>query len=254
MKRTLVALLAVFAFVGAGAFVSVNNAAAEECETRDVPAFSKVKLEGTGTAVITQGDEQSVTICGADSDWVDDVNTEVTGGELDIEQGSGSVGEVLGIFADAELRYEITMPTLTELEVHGIVQVEVKDFSLDDLELIGRDSSETQISGVDATFLNVDLNDAAKVNGDGVVQTLTLDLDDASEAHFLLLDATDVEVNMAEVSSARVRFSGTLTADVSDISELEYMTNGGSTDIDTSDLGSAKGLDFEELASGTPTS
>lgn len=250
MKRTVLAFMAAFAFAAVGVFAGLGGAVAQDdqtCEDREVGSFDSVRIEGASEVTITQGDEQAVTICADDEAWVEDMSADIVGGTLELEQSSGTAGEILGALTDANYNIEITMPIVSGLDIHGSVNVEVENVTSDALDIEIHDNANVGLRGFEGTFLTVDSGDGAEIEGDGVVQTLALDMDDASEARFLQMDATDVEVMLNEASHARVRFSGTLTAEIDDATHLEYLTDGGATDIDSDGVSRVDELPYEEL-------
>lgn len=107
-------------------------------ETREVSGFDQVALTGFGELVITQGEEESLTI-EAPQDILSKIETEVKDGKLIIgisRSWLDWLGDVLDAgFSGKRIRYNVTLKQLTGLEVLGAARVKVANIKTDRLAL-----------------------------------------------------------------------------------------------------------------------
>ena len=148
-------------------------------ETREVSDFDRVALTGFGELVITQGEEESLTI-EAHQDILSRIETEVKDGKLIIGI-SGSwldwLGDVLTAgFTRKRIRYDLTVKQFTGLEVLGAARVKVANIETDRLALELRGAGDVNLESLDAERLKVDLPGAGKIGVAGRVaeQTVTI--------------------------------------------------------------------------------
>jgi phage shock protein PspC (stress-responsive transcriptional regulator) len=110
-------LFVLFAVVSAGiisqAVLCVNGNGNIVNETRELEGFSKIELGGSGTMIITQGEEYSVVV-ETDENILEHVDTRLRGSTLTIETiGFGCIRP------SKEISIFVTLPSLEEIEVAG---------------------------------------------------------------------------------------------------------------------------------------
>jgi len=107
-------------------------------ESREVSNFDRVALRDYGELVITQGEQESLTI-EAHPDILPKIKTEVRDGKLIIKIG-GSWFDKLGHAISTSLtrqwiKYNLTVKKLTGLEIAGAVSVKASNIETDRLAL-----------------------------------------------------------------------------------------------------------------------
>lgn len=139
-------------------------------ESREVSNFDRVFLRDYGELVITQGEQESLTI-ETHPDVLPQIKTEVKSGTLDIRIG-GSWMDKLGhaistSFTRQWIKYNLTVKKLTGLEIAGAVRVNASDIETDRLALKLGGAGQVNIESLSAEVLEVDLpgTGAIKVSG-----------------------------------------------------------------------------------------
>lgn len=255
IRRTFTLIAALVSVVLGGVVATQPVAAQDVCEERDISAFSRIDIKDTGALNITQGDTPSLTVCVAtdEEDWLANILTEVDGETLDIEQGAGVFAEIGAVAQEVGISYEVTVPSLTQIDAAGLIETNIDGFEADSLTLIGHQGATFNIAGLSAEALEVDLHDSAEATVTGTATTLTVDTDDGARANLLDLEATTGTVNTLEASVAAIRFVESLTGEAHSFSTVEAMTESGTLDVETSLLGQVITLSYEPL-SATPSS
>lgn len=162
-------------------------------EDRDVPAgVTRVVLRGSGTLTITIGDTPSLRVT-AEEGVLGQVRSDASGATLHL----GVEGVV---FTRHEISYDLVLPALSALTVHG--------------------SGSVLAEAGSGPALAVDVNGSGEVELRGAVERLELTVDGSGEIRSTELAATDataavrgsgtIEVAASGILQARVAGSGTI--------------------------------------------
>ena len=107
-------------------------------ESREVSNFDRVFLRDYGELVITQGEEESLTI-ETDRDILPQIKTEVREGKLIIKIGGSWMDKLGHAFSTSltrhAIKYNLAVRKLTGLEIAGVVSVKASDIETDRLAL-----------------------------------------------------------------------------------------------------------------------
>jgi hypothetical protein len=179
-------------------------------ESFTVDDFDRLEIGGAFDVTITLGDEPSVEIRVGEK-LVDDLRVDQDGDRVTIglDNGWSTVN------SDVEAR--ITTLDLSRLGLDGAVRADVRDLDADRLEL--------------------ELNGASRVEGDGTVGELIIEANGASRIDFgdVTIDRVELEANGASqlnlTGAAEVggELNGASTLDVSDDAEVDVQTEGASS-------------------------
>jgi len=189
---------ATFLTTGAGAFVVFGDRGDKTTESRDVEAFTKVRIKGGFELELVAGKEQSVTIEGYERD-LERVDTYVRRDTLTIDNADDDDDNDIEIDTDG-VKVTITVPTLEEFEVLGAVDADLK--------------------GIDSESFVFELKGAGSVDISGECGSLELEIKGAGEVDAEDLECRDVEVSVKGVGEADVYASESVDADVSGIGSI----------------------------------
>ena len=106
-------------------------------EKRELGEFNSINMRGIGKLFVSQGKEQSVVVEG-DKLAVSRITTNVADGKLVIDVGRDWVEKISAGFdflSENDIRINVVLKELTELEVAGAADIEVNDIKTDSLEL-----------------------------------------------------------------------------------------------------------------------
>jgi hypothetical protein len=201
----------------------------------DESGFTGVKAADSWELTILHGDTYSVSVI-TDDNLADRLDVVVEGHTLVLRL------KPEGMTRNVTLRATVVMPRLARLDLADDARSSVTGFeSGGPLSLGLRDSSSARLDGLQATLLDARAADASSVSGAVRVDTCSLQLSDASEATLrgaarrLTLHVSDgssadlrrlraahVTATLTDGSEATVLAGETLSAHLSDASDLVY--------------------------------
>jgi hypothetical protein len=158
-------------------------------------------------------------------------------------------------YTSINLKAEITMPRLREVNLSGASRADITGFAADDdlrLELSG--ASQADLSGLSTAALNFQISGASRVSGEvlaegnarfnvsgasrltlnGRVRDIEAEASGASTLELLDFPARDVNVEVSGASTVRVNLDGRLSGSLSGVSRLFYDGDPVQININTS--------------------
>jgi hypothetical protein len=164
-------------------------------EKRDVSGFEGVALSGLGKVIITQGDEESLTV-ETDDNLMRYIETKVRGGTLELGFTDDVRRRIL--VPSQSLIFHVSVIDLTALVSSGAGSFEIDGLDTDRLKVNLSGAGDVQIDSLTATDLVVTVSGAGNVEVAGAVETQEITLSGLGD-----YDAPDLESQ-----AARVRISG----------------------------------------------
>ena len=194
-------------------------------ESREVSNFDRVFLRDYGELVITQGEEESLTI-ETDRDILPQIKTEVREGKLIIKIG-GSWMDKLGHALSTSLtrhaiKYDLTVKKLTGLEIAGAVSVKASSIDTDRLALKLSGAGQVNIEALSAEVLEVDMPGAGAIKVSGKVGEQRIAISGAGSYKASKLESARVSVNLTGAGQATVRAIENLDVAIRGIGSVEY--------------------------------
>jgi hypothetical protein len=180
-------------------------------ETRDVSSFNEVFVKGSMDVEIKVGGERSVRVV-ADSDIIDNVETEVRGDELHIGLERGHYGNI------NKMIVYITVPSLEGAGVHGSGDLYVENAKADEFELELHGSGDAVFKDAVIGEMDIQLQGSGDIEMDGSCDTIEVELQGSGDvdagdfvckaADVLLQGSGDVHVHATEEAEIKVHGSG----------------------------------------------
>ncbi len=185
--------------------------------TRDVPASDFVRVDAGSTfqVEIVQGATFAVTVT-ADDNVLKYLDVGTSGDTLRLHLRSGFSLQRL------TLRAKVTMPSLRGVDLSGAARATVSGFRSADSLDIGLSGASSLSGDIQAGDSRADLSGASSLSLSGSGQDLSLGGSGASSADLNSYPVQGATVNLSGASRATVDASGTLNADLSGGSTLEY--------------------------------
>jgi putative autotransporter adhesin-like protein len=166
-------------------------------EARQVPAFTKLELQGALHADITAGAAQSVEISG-DDNLVPLVTTEVKDQRL-------VIGTRKRVAPKLELLARISAPALAAVSVSGSTAIKLRGVAGDTFDLDTSGSAEIVASGK-THKLRVDVSGSASIDAHELAaEDVTVVVSGSGEIEVAATGVLDVQIS----GSGRVRYHGT---------------------------------------------
>jgi len=166
-------------------------------QTRAVARFSSLDLAGSNLVTVTVGQPQSVTVH-ADSNLLGNVTTQVTGGVL-------VIGNTGSFTTRAPMNVQVSVPSLTALELSGDGQISV--------------------TGISAHALTVSVSGSGLLTAAGTADQLQVTLGGDGQAQLSQLTARDVRAVVSGSGVIQVTATASLDAAVPGTGAIIYGGN-----------------------------
>jgi len=194
-------------------------------ESREVSNFDRVALRDYGELVITQGEQESLTI-EAHPDILPKIKTEVRDGKLIIKIG-GSWFDKLGHAISTSLtrqwiKYNLTVKKLTGLEIAGAVSVKASNIETDRLALRLSGAGQVNIEALSAEVLEIDLPGACAIKVSGKVGEQRIALSGAGSYKAPKLESRRASVDLRGAGQATVWAVEDLDVAIRGLGSVEY--------------------------------
>lgn len=164
-------------------------------ETRDVKDFDQVKLREYGELIITQGEQESITI-GADEELLPRIKTEVVNRKLIIAIEQDWIEQFSSYLTTRKIKYHLQLKNIQQLEISGAASVKAADLTADRLELKVSGAANVNVSQLHVHHLNVELPGTSNLDlaGQADVQTVVVSGAGMYRAPRLETQKTSIEI------------------------------------------------------------
>ncbi len=198
--------------------------AERKTDKRELSEFDSISMRGIGRLFISQGKQQEVILEG-DEVTLSRITTTVRDGKLVVDVGRDWIEKLsagFDFFSSHELRITIVVKELSELEVAGAADIEVKPIKSKNLvvKLIG--ASNITIESLKANSLRAELPGAGKIRVDGEVGDLSVTLAGAGNFSGHQLKSKNAKIVLSGVGSAQIWVTGELDVTIAGVGSVEY--------------------------------
>lgn len=194
----------------------------------DIDDATAVVLDTAGDLTIREG-EPSLTIH-APQGVLDRLTVRVRDGVLELGHRGGPFP-----IGNADIRYELTLPSLTSIEVNGAGDVDAT-VSGDSLAVAISGAGDVEVSGIDADAVEVRIDGAGDVELSGEAASLDVAIDGTGEVDTDDLRVRDASVAISGAGDAHVYVTGTLRVELSGVGSVRHR-GGADVESEISGLG-----------------
>ncbi len=198
--------------------------AERKTETRELGDFDRISMRGIGKLYVSQGKKQEVTLEGDDI-AISRITTNVTDGKLVIDVGRDWVEKLSAGFdflSSHDIRINIVVKDLKELEVAGAADIEVKGIKTDDLVLKMIGASNVKVDDLKANSLRTEIPGAGKIRVVGEVKDQSVTLAGAGNFSGHKLKSKTAKVVLSGVGSAQLWVTDELEVTIAGVGSVEY--------------------------------
>ena len=197
--------------------------------TPEIGEVTAVVLNTDGDLEISEG-EPSLTIH-APASILDRLTSDVRDGVLEL-------GRLPGTFFTgfAEVRYELTVPSLEAIEVRGSGDV-TSTVSADDLTIDITGSGDVSVDGIEADAVEVSVSGSGSVELIGGADQLAVDIAGSGEVDADELEARDATVDISGSGDVQVSATSTLRIEISGSGSVVHS---GGAEVDSHISGSGE--------------
>lgn len=184
-------------------------------ESREVSDFDRVSLNGSGKVVLTQGDEESLTI-ETDRNVMQYVISEVQGGTLTLGTKSGMY------IRPTRLIFTLKVKDLDGLSVSGSGDIAAERFDADRLEIKVSGSGDLRIDALEAQAVEVRITGSGSVELAGQAPEQTIAIEGSGKYRGQDLRSETVSATVSGSGKATVWVTDSLDARISGSGSVNY--------------------------------
>jgi hypothetical protein len=185
-------------------------------EAREVSGFESVALSGVGQVIITQGDEESLTI-ETDDNLMRYIETEVGNGRLDLRIADNTIP-----IPSQSIIFRVSVDDLTGLTSSGAGSFEIGELEADRLRVTLSGAGDIGIDSLSATDLAVKISGAGNVDLAGQVGTQDIHLSGLGRYSAPDLESQKSSLRISGAGGAVIWAQDTLDVTISGAGNVEY--------------------------------
>ena len=203
--------------------------AAQNTETRDVKAFSRVAVNYGIDATVVRGDAPGLTLEG-DADLLADLRTYVEGGTLKFEYDQSIWDRLTARLSDGAVRATITTPRLYGVVANGGAEVRsAEEWPADAFNVVANGGADVELK-IRAIEAKVVANGGADVTLSGTARRADILANGGSDVRARGLTCQRVEAKANGAAEITVHADERLEASANGGSDIRYY--GDATDVD----------------------
>ena len=188
-------------------------------EERDVGGFEKVVMSGMGKVLVTQGDEESLTI-ETDDNLMRYIETTVRGDTLEIGLTDDVKRKVLNPSDGLTIR--LTVENLHTINISGAGSFEIEELDVDRLSMELSGAGNVQIDALTANTLEVVISGAGNVDLAGKVVTQDINLKGFGRFEASDLQSQQATVRIGGAGGAKIWALESLDVTISGAGNVDY--------------------------------
>lgn len=187
-------------------------------QTKDVAGVNQVSLNGIGTLVVQQGNQESLNIQ-AEDNIVPHIQSNIDGNKLDLSYDTNTPTPT------KDVKFYLTVKDINTISVSGAGKVESSGIKTDSLTISLNGAGEDNMTGLDLNKLTVNLSGAGKITLAGKTNEQTVTISGVGEylARELQSKTTTLTINGA--GKGTVNVSTILNAIINGSGEINYLGN-----------------------------
>jgi hypothetical protein len=144
-------------------------------EDRTVARIQAVEMRGFGRLVISQGDEETLTV-EAEDNLIPNLVSEMRGSTLVIREKA-----LFSFKTDRPILFRLTVRSLDSLELNGCTQAEINDLRTNTLKVQLNDFSQLTLNGLDAENFEARISGFSRLDAAGVVDSAAIEMTESAE-------------------------------------------------------------------------
>ncbi len=207
-------------------------------EDRSVSGFHAIAISTVGNVLLSQGEEESLTIQGSDN-IIPLIKTIVVNGVLEIKTAEPL--NIVGMQGKNNLTFILKVKQLDGVTVSGAAQVNMDQLGAPSLELKMSGAGKVNMQMISGMNLKVSVSGAGDVTLSGIYRKADIVISGAGPVNAADLRLQTADVNVSGVGNATLWVTDSLTGTISSGGSVSYYGN-PQVDTKTSSVGTFKSL------------
>ena len=187
-------------------------------QTRSIQGVDQVSLDGAGTVLLIQGNQESLTI-EAEDNIIPHIVSSVTGNRLAVSYDNTTPSPTRPV------KFHLTVNDLSSITLSGAVKVETSGFKTRSLALSINGAGEGNMSGLAINTLTVTLSGAGKMNMAGTVTDQTITISGAGDYQAGNLKSRNTTISINGAGKGTLNVSSILNATINGTGDISYLGN-----------------------------
>ncbi|MDO9112696.1 MAG: head GIN domain-containing protein [Polaromonas sp.] len=210
---------------------TVRGSGTAATETRTLPEFQAIALNGGMDLVVRQGPVQSVQVL-ADDNLLPMLETVVESGSkgatLQVRwkrDSGGWFGGSNSVQTRTKVLVTVVVPKLTALSTAGAGDIRLETFSTPVLQVSISGSGDTRLQGLSTDELGVRISGSGNVSGQGTAARTTVSIAGSGDVKLTEMRSDEVKVSIAGSGEAAVNAQKTLSVSIAGSGDVVYVGN-----------------------------
>lgn len=218
-------------------------------ETRSIESFDKINFKDFGTLILTQGEQESLTI-EADDDLMDDLISEVRDGTLYLgmdEDWISRIGKLVStIFSTSnhKVTYYLTFVSLQKINASGKCNLKCDSLKADTLKVNISGYGNMNIDQLEANGLKVNISGRGDFKAAGAVEEQIINVSGSGDYQAPDLSSQNTKISISGQGDATLRVEESLNITISGVGNVKYYGRPKLRQV-ISGLGKSKRIDDE---------
>lgn len=202
-------------------------------ESRPVSGFDRVSLGGIGNLLITQGDQESLTI-DAEDNVLPRITTNVSGGQLSIGYDTRGLNWVQ---PTKPVDFHLTVKSLQEIDLGGSGSIQTSGLHAGQLAVKIGGSGSATLNGLAVTGLDVEIAGSGSITASGTADSQQVRIAGSGNYRAPDLVTQTTQISVTGTGNTVVNVARTLSVSITGNGSVQYI---GSPSIEQHILGSGK--------------
>jgi len=196
-------------------------------EIRSIESFDKINFKDFGTLVLTQGEEESLTI-EADEDLLSELISEVRNGTLVLgmdDDWLNRIGKVITSVLnnkDQKVTYHLTFVDLMQVNISGSCDLTCDSLKTDEILLKVSGKANLAFDQLECSALEVKISGRGEFSAAGRADQQKIKISGSGEVIAPNLESQSVKIVISGQGNATVRVQNNLDITISGLGQIDY--------------------------------
>lgn len=196
-------------------------------ETRTIESFDKINFKDFGTLILTQGEQESLTI-EADEDLIDELISEVRNGTLHLgvdEDWVSRFGKLVSsVFSSSnqKVTYYLTFVSLEKINASGKCNLKCESLKCDSLKVNVSGYGNLKIDQLETRKLKVNISGRGDFKAAGTVEQQEINISGSGDYQTPELSSQSTRIAISGQGDATVRVEEDLAITISGVGHVNY--------------------------------
>ena len=214
---TLILLILGLVLLSACGLRAIRGSGDVVTEDRDVSGFDSLEFAGFGRLIVTQGNEESLSI-EVDDNLLRYIDTDVVGDTLKIEFDDNIVLRP----TDNSIIFNLSVIDLVSIDISGAGSFEIGELVSDELDVSMSGAGQIDIDSIEATELKVVLNGAGHIDISGTVMRQDITISGLGDFNAIDLETEETTVNISGAGDVDLWVNAELDITISGAGSVSY--------------------------------